>query len=188
MRNLLAAIATATLVFGALAVGGLAVANFLMPAPANIYRTSIYDITLPKGWTCRMEGSELVCTPPELPHHAVLIATMKYRDTTRDTLEAYSAHLENPIALDLPDGKTMTSTVEQVGSTVINGRTWVEATHLNSEVKNYRTHYLATLTAQIAILITFSSYRDEFEIYQPVLKQMVSSINIYQRATMPQSR
>jgi hypothetical protein len=73
-----------------------------------------------------------------------------------------------------------TSIVEQVKRSVINGRTWIEGTHLNSEVIDYRTHYLATFTAQVAILITFSSYAKELEAYQPVLEGGVRSINIYQ--------
>ncbi|MCY1409183.1 hypothetical protein D3C76_316520 [compost metagenome] len=173
--------ATAALVFGALAACGLAVATFLMPAPANIYRTSIYDITLPQGWVCRMEGTELVCTPPEQPFHAMLIATMKYRNTKTDTLDAYVEHLETPATLQLPDGETMKSTVEHVGRRLINGRTWAEATHVNSEVKGYRTHYLGTFTAQVAILITFSVYVNDVEIYQPAMEDMVRSINLYQR-------
>jgi len=98
-----------------------------------------------------------------------------------DTLDAYTAQLEKPASLVLRDGKTMTSTVELVRRTVIDGRTWVDATHLNSEIRDYRTRYLGALTAQVAILITFSSYKDDFETYQPVFERTVRSINIYQR-------
>lgn len=177
MRNLLTAIATAALVFAALTAAGLAVANFLMPAPANIYRMSVYDITLPRGWVCGMESSELVCTPPgPKPYHAILIATMKYRNPQMDTFAAYEAHLKTPASLT----NEATSIVEQVKRSVIDGRTWIEGTHLNSEVIGYRTHYLATFTAQVAILITFSSYAKELEAYQPMLEGVVRSINIYQ--------
>lgn len=177
MRNLLTAIATAALVFAALTAAGLAVANYLMPAPANIYRMSVYDITLPRGWVCGMEGSELVCTPPgPQPYHAILIATMKYRNPQKDTFAAYEAHLKTPTS---PTNEP-TSIVEQVKRSVINGRTWIEGTHLNSEVIGYRTHYMATFTAQVAILITFSSYAKELKAYQPVLEGVVRSVNIYQ--------
>ncbi|MFJ4452848.1 hypothetical protein ACIP1G_02990 [Pseudomonas sp. NPDC089392] len=179
MRNLLTAIATAALVFAVMTAAGLAVANFLMPAPANIYRMSVYDITLPRGWGCEMESSELVCTPPgPQPYHAMLIATMKYRNPQTDTFAAYETHLKMPTS---PSNEP-TSIVEQVKRSVINGRTWVEGTHLNSEVIGYRTHYMTTLTAQVAILITFSYYAKDLEAYQPVLEEVVRSVNIYQRS------
>ena len=182
MHNLLTGIATATLVFSGLAAAGLAIARFLIPDPPNIYRTSIYDITLPKGWTCKFEGTELVCTPyGPPPYRAILIAAMKYRDPNIDTLDAYTAHLEKPATQKSPDGTTITSTVEQVRRTLIDGRTWVDGIHLNSEVRGYQTRYLCALTVQVAILITFSSYKDDFENYQPIFERMVRSINIYQR-------
>jgi hypothetical protein len=182
MRNLLIGIVTATLVFGGLATAGIAVGRFLMPHPPNIYRTSIYDITLPQGWTCKLEGTESVCTPGgSPPYRAIIIATAKYRDPDRDTLDAYTAHLEKPLTSAQPsDGKMMTSTVEHVGRTVIDSRTWVDGTHLNSEVRGYRTRYLATTTVQVAILITFSSTQEDFDAYQPALEQTVHGINIYQ--------
>mgnify|MGYP000875749309 FL=1 len=182
MRNYLTGIATATLIFGGLAVAGLAVVFFLMPDPPNIHRTSIYDITLPKGWTCKLEGTETVCNPEgPPPYRAQLIGAAKYLNPKMDTLDAYTTHLAKPKTSMPPDGATMTSTVERVTRTVIDGRTWVDATHLNSELRGYRTRYLAALTVQVAILITFSSYKDDFDIYQPMFEGMVRSINIYQR-------
>ena len=106
---------------------------------------------------------------------------MKYRDTKRDTLDAYAAHLEQPQALGLKDGRTMASTVEHIERKMINGRTWVDATHMDSEVLNYRTRYLATVTAQIGILISFSSHKSYFKAYQPLLEESVRSIKVYQR-------
>lgn len=182
MRHLLTAVATAVLVFSGLAAAGLAVTRFLLPDPPNIYRTSIYDITLPRGWTCDIEGTETVCRPEgPPPFRAILIAAMKYRNPDMDTLDAYKAHVEKPLTLVLQDGSAMESTVERVGRTVIEGRTWIDATHLNSEVRGYRTRYLASLTAQVAILITLSSHQDSFEDFQPMLEETVRSINIYQR-------
>ena len=181
MQNFLIGIIAAVLVYSGLVAGGLGVARFLMPAPPNLYRTSIYDITLPQGWTCALEGTETVCTPQgEPPHRAILIAAMKFRNPEMDTINAYTAHLGKPKNSVLPDGKKMTSTVERVDHTVIDGRTWVDATHLESEVPGYRTRYLASLTAQVGIAITFSTIKNDYEIYQPVLDRTVSSINIYQ--------
>ena len=128
MRNLLTGVVTAVLVFCGLVAAGLVVARFLMPDPPNIYRTSIYDITLPKGWNCELEGTETVCTPEgPPPYRAILIAAMKYRNPQMDTIDTFTTHLKKSKTLLLPDGKRMTSTVEHVGRTVIDGRTWVDA-------------------------------------------------------------
>jgi hypothetical protein len=182
MRNLLLGIATAVLVFAGLAAAGFAASPLLVPEPPNTYRTAVYDITIPKDWSCIQEVTETVCTPNgPPPHRAIMIAAMKIRNPEMDSPELYAKHLNKPMVDVAPDGKPMTSTPEHIGQTVIEGRTWVDATHLDSQIRGYRTRYLGAFTTQIAILITFSSYKDDFEKYQPVFERMVRSLNIYQR-------
>jgi hypothetical protein len=182
MRNLLLWFATAALVFGGLAATGFAAAPLLLPEPPNIYRTSVYDITMPKGWICEIEVTESVCRPAgPPPYRATMIASMKYRDPRMDTLDAYQARLEKPFINASHDGKPMISTVEHIGRTTIEDRIWVDGTHLNSELRGYRTRYLGTVTVQVGILLTFSAYEKDFQTYQPMFERTVRSLNIYQR-------
>lgn len=182
MRNLMLGLLTAILVFAGLAGAGFAAAPFLVPAPPNVYRTAFFDITLPKGWSCALDGTETVCQssdPP--PHNAIIIAAMKYRNAQRDTLAAYRQHLETPQSQTLEDGTVMTSRIDHLGAITLEGRSWVDATHFESEIANYETRYLATVTVQLGILITFSAHRSSFEAYQPVFEKAVRSLNVYQR-------
>jgi hypothetical protein len=182
MQNLLTGFITATLVYVGLFAGGLGVARFLMPNPPNIYRTSVYDMTLPKDWSCELEGSEVVCNPRgKAQEKAILIAAMKFRNPEVDTIGAYKSHLQKIKSTILPDGTEMRSKVERVGEIVLDDRTWIDATHFVSEVPGFRTRYLASLTTQVGIAITFSTREDSYEIYGPILDKIVNSINIYQR-------
>ena len=182
MRNLLISLATAALVFTGLAAAGLAASPFLLPDPPNIYRTSIFDITAPKGWVCFREVTESICRPDTAPpYRAILVAAMKFRNPEMDSLESYAAHVGKPIVRMDGDGKETISTFDYARPTVIEGRTWVDAVHHDSEIRGYKTRYLATVTVQVAILITFSAYEKDFAAYEPTFEKMVRSLNIYQR-------
>lgn len=55
------------------------------------------------------------------------------------------------------------STVEFVKRETIGERTWVHGRQFESEVPNYYTDYFATVDDEIAILVTFSAYRQSFQ-------------------------
>lgn len=182
MGNLIISMLSALAVFAGLAGVGVVAAPFLIPDPPNIYRTSIFDLTLPEGWSCEAVGTETVCrsnAPP--PYDAVIIATMKFRDAKRDTLAAYREHLQSPQTWSTRDGRTVTSRIIDIGETTIDGRTWVDATHFESEVQYYHTRYLATVTVQVGVLFTVSAHQSRFEALQPAFEKTVRSLNIYQR-------
>ncbi len=60
-----------------------------------------------------------------------------------------------------PTGRS--STVEFVKRETIGDKVWVHGRQFESEVPNYYTDYFATVSDQIAILVTFSAYRDNFQ-------------------------
>jgi hypothetical protein len=78
------------------------------------------------------------------------------------------------------DGNAEFVSVERV---TIGGKDWVEGVLIDSEVFNYETTYLATNTADAAILITFSVHKKFRAVRSEVLRRMMQSLVVYQRAS-----
>jgi hypothetical protein len=64
---------------------------------------------------------------------------------------------------------------------LLAGADWVEGVRRNSEVKNYETTYLASLTAEAAVLFTFSVHEPAAPERRHELRSMADSLVIYQR-------
>jgi len=166
--------------FASLSACGLLIAWALVPAPPTYFRTSYFELALPPGWRCEREGTEHVCapaTPP--PHEAIIILAAKLRNQN-DNREAYTRHLLQPREFTAKDGTAIRSDIVHVRELRIGSFTWVDGLHFQSEVPNYYTRYLATGTAQIGVLITFSAHRDSFEAQSPKLEAAIRSMTIYQ--------
>jgi hypothetical protein len=163
-------------------VGGLGwlVSRTLVTPPPQHLMTAAFQMDLPPGWRCDLEGSEWVCTPGPPPTSSVAIIAMKYRNN-EDSLGAYAEHLRAPQPATRKDGSTEMSKVEYVKQSRVGGYDWVDALHLGSELKGYYTHYLATVTSHVGILVTFSAYEKDFARYDPELKQMIGSLLVYQQ-------
>jgi hypothetical protein len=165
-------------------IGGLAwlASSMLVSPPLKRIMTAAFQMDLAEGWSCSQDGIAWTCVPdaPEEQKSAVAIFAMKYRNVD-DTPEAFAEHLRSPQPIQMRDGSMRPSTVKYVKSSRIGGYDWVDSLHLGSEIGDYYTHYLATVTSHIAILVSFSAYKDDFDRYNPQLEQMISSLVIYQR-------
>jgi hypothetical protein len=105
---------------------------------------------------------------------------MKFRNE-HDNLTDYAAHLRQPQPTKSADGKPALSKVEYVKTRMIQGHPWVDGLHFGSERPNYWTHYLATSTSHLGVLVTFSVHRAHYEEYNHQFDEMIDSLNIYQR-------
>ena len=160
---------------------GWAVAQLLVAPPREQFFTSYFQFDLAPGWSCELEGTEYVCTPPgSAPHPAIVIMAMKERGD-QDRLEAYEQHLRQPQPLNRADGSSAMSEVRFVRRTTLGGKEWVEALHVGSEVPNYHTYYLATTTSYLGILVTMSVHKDSADAFVRQLTEMMSSLIAYQR-------
>lgn len=129
-------------------------------ALAEDFRSSYVKFSLPSGWTCTLERTEFVCDPPHLagqPSSAIMILTAKIAGPD-DTLTAYAEHL-NAVAEATGPG----AMIQAPNYSLINGINWVDCTIDGSELKNYRTRYLAVAKNGIAILYTFSAHKDYYD-------------------------
>jgi hypothetical protein len=163
-----------------LAGSGVVLAWLLVPKPPTYHRTTFFEFALPAGWACAVEGTETVCRPAgPPPHDAIIIFAAKFRNAS-DNLAAYRAHVSEPKTGSDAAGATFLSRVERVEEREIGDYRWVDALHFESEIRNYYTRYLATTTAQIGVLITFSAHRSTFDMRMKEFRAGIESLRIQQ--------
>jgi hypothetical protein len=132
-------------------------------ASAKVFRNSYVSFELPDRWDCKLEQTEFVCRTNDVaagsdPRQAAIILTAK-EVGPQDNPTAYENHLKSPYRITGRDGKIIQSELKQIQTRNINGHPWIDGMHLNSEVPNYFTRYLATTKDRVAVLITFSAHQ-----------------------------
>ena len=92
-------------------------------------------------------------------------------------------HVDQPTAeIDGAELATLrVSEIRYVRRRMIANHEWVEALHAGSEVPNYDTYYLATITSDLGVLVTMSVHKDHSDKYIGQLNDMIATLNIYQR-------
>jgi hypothetical protein len=135
-------------------------------ARADVFRSSYLSFVLPPEWKCSLEGLEWVCEDQAegKQKSAIIILTAK-EQRSEDRLDLYEDHLSatKPLmdAKGMPTGRS--STLEFVKRETIDDKVWVHGRQFESEVPNYYTDYFATVSDHIAMLVTFSAYRENFQ-------------------------
>ncbi|MCK1707715.1 MULTISPECIES: hypothetical protein [unclassified Bradyrhizobium] len=178
-RSFVTAFALSLVSVGLLLCGaGAGLAYLLVPEAPRRYATAIFSFAVPPGWTCRREQLDYICDSGHPPFASIVIFTMKHRGT-HDTLDAYEDHLRGPIpAVGNKSGEAELVSLKRVR---IAGTDWVEGIRKNSEVPNYETTYLAGITAEAAVLFTFSIHEPADPKRRRQLRSMADSLVIYQR-------
>ncbi|MEP9388350.1 hypothetical protein [Mesorhizobium sp. KR9-304] len=155
---------------------GYAASALLFRAPAQTFHLRGANFTIPDGWSCEKEDTEVICGKPTSKRDALIITTTKTIGVI-DTLERYREHLGTPQPITYNDGSAGMSEVRYVRTELYGGRAWVDGMHHGSEVPNYDTRYLATVAGPTAILITFSCKADVCESYKSLVDAFVGSLD-----------
>ena len=166
----------------ALAGSGFLASRLLTSPPPKRFLSEYFEFQLPEAWACHREGTEWICRSAagdQQSKEAIIILTMKWRGKD-DSLEQYEEHLAKPQPLNSNDGSATLSEVRQVERRAIGNHSWVYGLHIGSEVKNYETHYFATLTTHLAILVTMSAHKDFAQKYGRDLENLLGSLIVYQ--------
>jgi hypothetical protein len=178
-RAFLAAFAISLVLVGTVLCGaGAGLAYLVVPEGPTRYATAIFSFAVPLGWKCRREHLDHVCDSGLPPHDSIVVFALKQRGV-QDTMEAYEDHLRGPIAAPGDEGRQ--AEFVSVKRVRIAGADWLEGVRKNSEVKNYETTYLASITAEAAILFTFSVHEPAAPERRRELRSMADSLVIYQR-------
>jgi hypothetical protein len=146
----------------------------------NRFRSPYFEFELPANWRCVQKGKDAVCRFGKPPSSAIIILTTKERGPT-DSIDTYIEHLSKPISRQAMDGRPAgKSKVISFGTNWIGGRSWTTAQHLDSEVENFYTDYCITMTASLAILVTFSVHKNSTDVFRSEFNGMIKSLKVYQ--------
>jgi hypothetical protein len=155
-------------------------------AEAKVFRNSYVSFELPDRWNCTLEQTEYVCrstVADGVQRQAATIILTAKEVGPQDSLTAYEAHLKVARQITSREGQPLQSQVPQAQ---INGQTWIDGMHLNSEIPNYFTRYLATTKDRIAVLVTFSAHQAHYSRFSSDFFRAIQSLRvIFNRSTVP---
>lgn len=148
-------------------------------AHSELFRNAYMSFELPPNWQCKIEGTEWVCISKysQRSKEAIIILTAKEKGPT-DSLKQYEDYLKQKKPLTSKQGKQLLSHVYAVKQVQINGHPWVDGLHINSEVENYYSRYLATTKDSIAVLITFSGHKQHYTKYSADFYKAIQSLRV----------
>jgi hypothetical protein len=157
----------------------------LFPAQvfAKTFANQFIEFQLPDKWECQLDGTEWVCqsTDEQKKRDAIIVLAAKIKKPGMDELAVYKAHLEKPQQYQSLSGEAITSEPKYVKDLDISGHPWVDSLHLQSEIPDFYTRYLATVEADLGILVTFSVRKDKYEEYGPDIDNMVKSLRAFRK-------
>ncbi len=158
---------------------------FLLPvhAEAKTFANQFIEFQLPDKWECQLDGTEWVCqsTDEQKKRDAIIVLAAKIKKPGMDDLPVYKAHLEKPQQYQSLSGEAVTSEPKYVKDLDISGHPWIDSLHLQSEIPDFYTRYLATVEADLGILVTFSVRKDKYDEYGPDIDAMVKSMRAFRK-------
>jgi len=129
-----------------------------LPKPWKRFYNSYVSFSLPPDWSCKAEGTEFVCrgSDSQEARRSIIVLTAKYAGP-QDNFDDYRTYLETPKTPTNRDGAEATpSTVELVEIRRIENQDWLVGMHQGSLLPEYKSQYYATISKDIAVLITYS--------------------------------
>lgn len=157
--------------------------TFPLSAFAKTFSNQFIEFQLPEKWECQLDGTEWVCqsTDEQKKRDAIIVLAAKIKKVGMDELPVYKAHLEKPAQYASLSGETITSEPRYVKQLDISGKPWIDSLHLQSEIPDFYTRYLATVESDLGILVTFSVRKDKYEEYAPDIENMVKSLRAFRK-------
>lgn len=152
-------------------------------AYAKTFSNQFIEFQLPEKWECALDGTEWVCqsTDEQKKRDAIIVLAAKIKKPGMDELPIYKKHLQDKQIFTSVAGEKIESEPRYVKDLDISGKTWIDSLHLQSEIPDFYTRYLATVEADLGILVTFSVRKDKYEEYGPDVDAMVKSLRAFRK-------
>ncbi len=152
-------------------------------AYAKTFANQFIEFNLPDKWECQLDGTEWVCqsTDEQKKRDAIIVLAAKIKKAGMDELPVYKAHLEKAQTYQSLSGENITSEPRYVKELDISGKQWIDSLHLQSEIPDFYTRYLATVESDLGILVTFSVRKDKYEEYAPDIEAMVKTLRAFRK-------
>jgi hypothetical protein len=151
---------------------------------AKTFANQFIEFQLPEKWECQLDGTEWVCqsTDEQKKRDAIIVLAAKIKKPGMDELPKYEEHLKAPQVYQSLSGEQITSEPRYVKQIDISGHAWIDSLHLQSEIPDFYTRYLATVEADLGILVTFSVRKDKYDEYAPDIENMVKTLRAFRKA------
>jgi len=170
---------------GKLALVSAALLSTLSASPARAakFTNQFIEFELPPQWQCNLEGAEWVCqnTNEAKKKDAIIVLAAKLKGD-QDSLDQYLAYLKNSKTYTSVQGKTVKSEVKYAKFLSLNGQSWIDALHLESEIPGFFTRYLATVKQDIGVLITYSVNKGKWQEYVSDFDALVNTLKVFRKA------
>jgi hypothetical protein len=148
---------------------------------ADVISYGPVTMTLPAGWNCTIDDPNYICLDEAQGQQKSSAVVISYkRRSAEDNLTIYKDQLSRPRQIQV-DELYKQSEVRQVSEVLLSETTWVSGTHLNSEIQDYITQYLATISGDWAVLISISVHQNNYNTLYPPLQAAAQSIRLNPR-------
>jgi hypothetical protein len=153
------------------------------PAMAARFANQFTEFELPPGWQCSLEGAEWVCqnTVEAKKRDAIIVLAAKLKGD-QDSLDQYMTFLKKPKLYTSVQGKAIKSEIKSAGEANHNGHPWADALHVDSEIPDYYTRYLATVKNDIGVLVTYSIQKAKYSEYLDSFNTLVKTLRVFRKA------
>ena len=155
-------------------------------ADAARFTNQFIEFELPPQWQCNLEGAEWVCqnTNESKKKDAIIVLAAKLKGD-QDSLDQYLTYLKSPKTYTSVQGKVVKSEVRYAKTMSLQGQVWVDALHMESEIPGFLTRYLATVKADIGVLITYSVNKDKWKEYVSDFEALVNTLKVFRKQGDP---
>jgi len=151
------------------------------------FANQFIEFELPPQWQCNLEGAEWVCqsSDPAKKKDAIIVLAAKLKGD-QDSLDQYTSYLKAAKSWTSVQGRAVKSEPKYVKNAVINGDNWVDALHMESEIPGFYTRYLATIKADIGVLVTYSINKAKYQDYLSDFETMVKTLKVFRKPVLNQ--
>ena len=152
------------------------------PALAAKFANQFVEFELPPQWSCNLEGAEWVCQNADegKKRDAIIVLAAKLKGD-QDSLDQYLTYLKAAKTYTSVAGKPVKSDPKYAKDVNINGQAWVDALHMESEIPGFYTRYLATIKADIGVLVTYSVNKTKYQQYLEPFDNMVKTLKVFRK-------
>lgn len=147
---------------------------------AKTLETSYLKLNVPNSWQCQKIETIWSCVDPSQEvKEAFLVVTAK-NIGPEDNLVTFQKSLSKTRVIQNSDGKTIQSKVNFTKKVNFKGQSWIQALHQNSEILDYNTYYMSTVTDSLAITTSLSLYNKTQKKYADIVSKIFGSIQLKQ--------
>lgn len=146
------------------------------------FTNQFVEFEMPAQWSCNLEGAEWVCqsNDPAKKRDAIIILAAKLRGD-QDSIDQYLSHVKQVKSYTNIQGVPIKSQPKYAKTIEIQSHGWVDSLHLDSEIPNFYTRYLATIKNDIGVLVTYSIQKNKYAQYVNDFESMVKTLKVFRK-------